>query len=341
MAGEPAPLSAEELADLYREVVGPILFNDVPDGQAEPTLLLLGGQAGAGKSRLTGRILEQFDGMAALTGDDLRVFHPDYRTLISSQPQQAGAVLAEATRAWVRAALDDALNARRSLLLEGSFGDPDVTLATAARFREAGFRVRVVAIASPRVLSLVSAASRYLRNLNAGNPARFTRLSAHDRGYQGTERLIDIVAATAPVDSVTVYSRNGQALFDHTESDGQGDAHVFADAKAALYQGRHPESWGAVSTMGLLGELKQITGYATASGQLTQEIVELLEAAHEQALSDVVPNLSVAADSPQAQFIQQALTEQLVALRRAAREDRPDLDTALGASPAGPQIQPA
>jgi len=161
--------------------------------------------------------------MAALTGDDLRVFHPDYRTLISSQPQQAGAVLAEATRAWVRAALDDALNARRSLLLEGSFGDPDVTLATAARFREAGFRVRVVAIASPRVLSLVSAASRYLRNLNAGNPARFTRLSAHDRGYQGTERLIDIVAATAPVDSVTVYSRNGQALFDHTESDGQGD----------------------------------------------------------------------------------------------------------------------
>jgi len=93
--------------------------------------------------------------------------------------------------------------------------------------------------------------------------------------------------------------------------------------------------------MGLLGELKQITGYATASGQLTQEIVELLEAAHEQALSDVVPNLSVAADSPQAQFIQQALTEQLVALRRAAREDRPDLDTALGASPAGPQIQPA
>lgn len=341
MAGEPAPLSPEQLADLYRTVVGPILFDDVPGGQAEPTLLLLGGQAGAGKSRLTGRILEQFDGMAALTGDDLRVFHPDYRTLITARPQQAGAVLAEATRAWVRSALDDAVDTRRSLLLEGSFGDPDVVLATAARFREAGFRVRVVAIASPRVLSLVSAASRYLRNVNAGNPARFTRLSAHDRGYLGTERLIDTVAATAPVDAVTVYSRNGQPLFDHTQPDGQGDANPYADAKAALQQGRHPESWGAVSTMGLLGELKQITGYATASGQLTPEIVELLEAAHEQALSDVVPNLSVATDSPQARFIQQAVTEQLVGLRRAGNENRPDLETVSGVSTAGPQIQPA
>jgi len=341
MAGEPPALDPEQLANLYREVVAPIVFDDVPDGQAAPTLLLLGGQSGAGKSRLTGRILEQFDGMAALTGDDLRVFHPDYRTLITAQPQQAGAVLAEATRTWVRAALDDAVTTRRSLLLEGSFGDPDVTLATATRFRQAGFRVRVVAIASPRVLSLVSAASRYLRNVNAGSPARFTRLSAHDRGYLGTERLIDMVATTAPVDAVTIYSRNGQPLFDHTQLDGQGDAQVFAGAKAAVQQGRHPESWGSVSTMGLLGELKQITGYATASGQLTQEIVELLEAAHEHALSDVVPKLSVAADSPQARFIQQAVTEQLVALRRAAREDRPDLDTALGASPAGPQIQPA
>lgn len=341
MAGEPAPLSPEELADLYRGLVQPIVFDDVPTGQAEPTLLLLGGQAGAGKSRLTGRILGQFDGMAALTGDDLRIFHPDYRALVSAQPQQAGAVLAEATRAWVRTALDDALDTRRSLLLEGSFGDPDITLATAARFREAGFRVRVVAIASPRVLSLVSAASRYLRNVNAGNPARFTRLSAHDRGYTGTERLIETLTATAPVDAVTIYSRNGQTLFDHTQHDGPGDTDAFAGAKSALDEGRNPTSWGAVSTMALLGELKQITGYATASGQLTPELAELLEAAHEHALSDVVPKLSVAADAPQARFIQQAVTEQLVALRRATGQDRPDLDTGPGPEPAGPQIQPA
>ena len=184
MAGEPPALDPEQLANLYREVVAPIVFDDVPDGQAAPTLLLLGGQSGAGKSRLTGRILEQFDGMAALTGDDLRVFHPDYRTLITAQPQQAGAVLAEATRTWVRAALDDAVTTRRSLLLEGSFGDPDVTLATATRFRQAGFRVRVVAIAAMVALIVAMVAATTAMSAERVQVARvqFQAPAGHQEG---------------------------------------------------------------------------------------------------------------------------------------------------------------
>ncbi|MBX3193862.1 MAG: zeta toxin family protein [Microbacteriaceae bacterium] len=295
----------------------PIIFDGVPEGQEQPTLLMLGAQPGAGKSRATGRLLAEYDDMAALTGDDLRIFHPRYRDLTVNQPEQAGGVLVEATRGWVRAALDEALTSRRSLLLEGTFGDPDVTLATAARFQQAGFRVRIVAIASPRVLSLVSAASRYLRDRKLGHPARFTRLSAHDRGYDGTTRLIETVGSANPVDRISIISRNGQTLFDAPHDSAEG----FETATTALEEGRHPDSWGARSTMELLGELKQITGYAIASGRLSPEVAELLDAAHEQALREVVPKLSVASDSPQARFIQQAVTEQLIALRRAA-DDR-------------------
>jgi len=268
--------------------------------------------------------------MAALTGDDLRVFHPDYRTLISSQPQQAGAVLAEATRAWVRAALDDALNARRSLLLEGSFGDPDVTLATAARFREAGFRVRVVAIASPRVLSLVSAASRYLRNLNAGNPARFTRLSAHDRGYQGTERLIDIVAATAPVDSVTVYSRNGQALFDHTESDGQGDAHVFADAKAALYQAATRNRGGPCPPWGYSASSSRSPDTRPHQGNSPKKSSNCSRRPTNRHSATSSPTSAWPPTHPRRSSSNRPSQNNSSPSAAPPAEDRPDLDTALG-----------
>jgi hypothetical protein len=333
MAADPSPLPPEELDRIYRTQIVPLVFGTAQTGEREPTLTLVGGQPGAGKSRATARILTEHDDMVALTGDDLRIFHPDYRTLVTEHPEEAGAALADATRDWVRAALDDAIAQRRSLLLEGTFGDPDITLATAARFRDAGFHVRVVAIASPRVLSLVSVASRYLRARKAGTPARFTRLSAHDRGYHGTTRLIDALQPEAPVDRTTLLSRNGQLLFDRADEQG------FVDAAEALHQGRQPETWGARSTMELLGELKQITGYATASGQLTTDTGELLIAAHELALADVVPNLSVAADSPQARFIHDAVTEQLVTLRRTTaptdpgpEAPRPNLD------PHGPEL---
>jgi hypothetical protein len=84
--------------------------------------------------------------------------------------------------------------------------------------------------------------------------------------------------------------------------------------------------------MELLGELKQTTSYAIASAQLTPETAELLIEAHQLALSEVVPHLSVDADAPQARFIDQAVTEQLVALRRAVAP-KPQAGPDLGPLP--------
>lgn len=323
MTTDPSPLARDEIDDIYRSLIQPTLFGGSSGAESSPTLVLLGGQPGAGKSRASTRLLAEHNGMVALSGDDLRTFHPRFRELVTDMPERAGEVFAEVTRPWVRSVLQDSLAGRHSLLLESTFGDPEVTLATAARFRDAGFRVRVVAIASPRVLSLVTAASRYLRDHRAKAPARFTRLSAHDRGYDGTTRLIESLGASAPVDQVTIISRNGNILFDHG-SDIETQPDALKGAIDALRDGRQPASWGARSTMELLGELKQITAYARSSGLLTTDTAELLIKVNELALTQVVPNLSVDQDSPQARFIQQAVSEQLVALRREAPPEAPD-----------------
>lgn len=314
------PITPEQIDEIYRTLIRPTLFDASPGGESTPTLVLLGAQPGSGKSRASARILSEHAGMVAVSGEDLRIYHSNFRDLVTNQPEQAGPVLAEATRPWVRAAIQDSLDERRSLLLEGPFGDPDVTLATAARFRDAGFEVRIVAIASPRVLSLVTVASRYLRARKMDSPARFTRLSAHDHGYDGTTRLIDSLDAATPADQVTIVSRNGSTLLDRTH-DTTESSDSFAGAREALSDGRHPVSWGAHSTMELLGELKQITTYAIASGALTRDTSDLLVEAHTLALSEVLPRLSIDADSPQARFIQQAVAEQLVTVRRAAADD--------------------
>ncbi|GHF12494.1 zeta toxin family protein [Pseudolysinimonas yzui] len=323
MPAEPTPLPPEELDRIYRTFIRPLLFDPSPSvGTAAPTLVLLGGQPGAGKSRASARLVTEHDGpIAVLSGDDLRIFHPDYRRLITANPEQAGPVLAEATSAWVRAAIQDAFQSRHSLILEGTFGDPTTTLATAARFRQTGFQIRIVAIASPRVLSIITAASSYLRDLRAGAPARFTRLSAHDRGYAGTARLIEWLDPATHADRITILSRIGRILYDHHVDQGGS---MPDDAGAALRDGRHPTSWGARSTMEVLGELKQITAYAIASGHLTEDVAELLIEAHSLALEEVVPRLSIDAASPQARFIRQAVTEQAITLRRALNPPVPN-----------------
>jgi UDP-N-acetylglucosamine kinase len=323
-------LTPEQIDEIYGTLIGPTLFADAPGGETPPTLILLGGQAGSGKSRAIARLLTEHDGMIALSGDDLRIFHPNYRDLVTNQPEHAGPVLAEATRPWVRAVIQDCINERRSLLLEGSFGDPDAALTTADRFRGVGFKVHVVAIASPRVLSLVTSVSRYLRDLKVGAPARFTRLSAHDRGYNGTTRLIDSLDSTS-VDRVTIVSRNGHTLYDQLSSPGTNPP--AKRARAALLTGRQPDSWGARSTMELLGELKQITNYAIRSGHLTPDVADLLSEAHKLALDEVVPRLSIEADSAQAQFIRQAVTEQSIALRRAIAGTQPEVASVVERQP--------
>ncbi|MBG6055289.1 hypothetical protein IWX81_001700 [Salinibacterium sp. CAN_S4] len=327
MPADPAePLTPDVTDEIYRTLIQPTMFVDSPGGEATPTLVLLGGQPGSGKSRASARLLIEHSGMVAVSGDDLRIYHPYFRDLITDQPERAGAVLADATRPWIRSAIQDSLDERRSLLLEGTFGDPEVTLATAARFRDAGFNIRIVVIASPRTLSLITAASRYLRDRKMSSTARFTSLSAHDRGYDGTTRLIDSLDATGPADRITVISRNGAVLLDRSRPDADAPA-PFDDAVRALDEGRNPASWGARSTMELLGELKQVTAYAIASGELTPAIAELLVAAHEHALGDVIPRLSVDPASPQARFIHNAVAEQFVGLRRATHQPEPATST--------------
>jgi UDP-N-acetylglucosamine kinase len=315
------PISPEQIEEIYATLIRSTLFGKDPNRDPSPTLILLGGQPGSGRSRASARLLREYDAMVAVRGDDLRIFHPQYRFLVTNQRERSGTALTNATSSWVQASIQDARNERRSLLLEGTFGDPDVTLATAAQFRAVGFHVRVVAIATPRVLSLVTATSRYLRDRKLSLPARFTSLADHDQGYDGTTRLIATLPAADVIDQMTIISRNGSTLFDQLrEHDNSNEP--FADASSALRDGRNPTSWGARSSMELLGELKQISNFAVESGSLTPDLADLLIEAHAQTLDHVVPRLSVDPDSPQAKFIHQAVTEQLVFLRRSAATAR-------------------
>lgn len=115
----------------------------------------------------------------------------------------------------VKLALDHALERRYSVLLEGTFRDPGMVTGTATRFAEAGYRVEVVAVATPAPVSRLSAEmsrlSAEMRSLGDGpnEPGRWTPPEAHETALAGSVVGALLVALL----SVGV----GRAVMEHPE----------------------------------------------------------------------------------------------------------------------------
>ena len=86
---------------IFDEQIVPIVFPQRSTSRM-PTLLLLSGQPGGGMSRATTRLLaESPDDMVALSGDDLRAFHPHFLELQGSRSAEAVQILAESSAGWL------------------------------------------------------------------------------------------------------------------------------------------------------------------------------------------------------------------------------------------------
>lgn len=187
------------------EVRDDIFGGHTPSGEA-PTLVLLGGQPAAGKTRAQESILAERPELVSITGDDLRRYHPDYERLVTDGPLGMPSATAPVSSGLIRLALDHALARRLPVLLEGTFRDPAMVAGTATRFADAGYRVEVVAVATPAPVSRLGAEQRYLgaRNLLS---ARWTPPDAHETALVGSPVVVAALEALPAVSRIQVHSR--------------------------------------------------------------------------------------------------------------------------------------
>ncbi|WP_344780368.1 zeta toxin family protein [Microbacterium kribbense] len=288
-------------------------------------LVLLAAQLGAGRARAAAALVAESGGtLSALHGDDLRAFHPGAVELMRSGSQEAAAGLDRATASWVSAGIRYAREHRRSLLLDGTFPDPALVAATAERFADAGFRTRVVVVGSRRAESLLTVTSRYLRDVQAGVPARFTSREAHDSGFDATRVLVAALETTPFTDRLTVLDRGGRAVFDGQRSDGEN---AFTGARDALLAAQSTRMGRRDATQ-WLSELHHVTEFAASRRDLPVGVTEALVDLHETALREVIPELHVPANGKFATLIEQRTVARLVALRRDVQREHEQPDVA-------------
>ncbi|WP_448656842.1 zeta toxin family protein [Microbacterium lacticum] len=230
-----------------------------PDG---PVLVLLGGQPAAGKTQAQRTILAEHpdDDLVEVTGDDLRVFHPDYITLTREHPFLMPGATAPVSGGLVRLAVEHAHKHRYSLLLEGTFRDPGMVTGTATRFADAGYRVEVAAVATPAVVSRLSAE---MRSLAGGLPAvgRWTPPGAHESALEQSPGVVAALEALPHVARVQVFSRE-RLLYANTRTSA-GAWERPAEAATVLRTEQH-RRLGEVEAVGWLRDYAAVFAQAAA-----------------------------------------------------------------------------
>lgn len=203
---EPTP---EWLDAAYAREVRPAVFGHA-EAVDSPTLVMIGGQPAAGKTRAGQWAAAQHLGpLPEVTGDDLRYLHPDYRWLKRHAPLQMPNVTQRVSGPLVARCIDEAVNRRYSLQLEGVFRNAAVVTDTVDRFHSAGYTVHVVALAVPPPVSRVSAVQRFVTE------GRWTPPTAHDSAVQALPATAQALATHRHVDRFTVVDRSG-TLMDST-----------------------------------------------------------------------------------------------------------------------------
>lgn len=187
-------LSADELREIFDRKIAPTL---TAGGAAElhPSVVFVGAQPGAGKSRAIADVHSEHPGAVPVIGDDFRAFHPDYRALMRTEPLAMPHVTAQASGAWVGMAADYLRAERRSVILETTMRQLPVVESTAAAFRTQGYRVEAHVLAVPGAVSALGDRRRHRRGARRGDTGPTEcrcggcpRGSGHGRG-SGVRRI--------------------------------------------------------------------------------------------------------------------------------------------------------
>ena len=153
-----------------------------------PVAVILGGQPGAGKTRLLNDASTELQVRGAtviINGDDLRSFHPAYARLRRTDPLNAARYTDHDSGRWVEKLIAAAQERRVNLVIESTMRRPDVFVRTGGQLRSAGYEVEARAMAVPERLSWQGVHQRYEATLAAGGAARFSAREAHDAGATG------------------------------------------------------------------------------------------------------------------------------------------------------------
>ncbi|MDR2969294.1 MAG: zeta toxin family protein [Tannerellaceae bacterium] len=181
-------------------------FNKISPSE-KPLAVILGGQPACGKSTLL-KVVEKDHidkSFLSVNGDLYRIFHPKYSELI----KEANKYSAETqifSNVFTEKLIEEAINRRCNIVVEGTMRNPDIPLKTANLFRNAGYSVEAYAISAPNLITQLGVYIRFQEEVAKKGVGRMAEMNVHHAAVDGLPKSLDTLYEQKAVEKISLYT---------------------------------------------------------------------------------------------------------------------------------------
>ncbi|MFF7975813.1 zeta toxin family protein [Streptomyces sp. NPDC007905] len=247
-------LSEQESFNVLHRVILPAATQSAV-AQAQPVVVVVAGQPGAGKTEIADFVqaaLDRRGGAVRVDRDLYKPFHRHYASALAADIRTAGALVRPDTALWQAAIETHVREMGYDAVVESALADPDDFRISSRAYRAAGHRVEVVALATPEALSQLGIVDRFLTEATAGG-GRYVSWENHDTCAKNMLATLTAIEDEQLADRVTVVRRDGTVLYANELNRDGGWRGRLAAARAVQRERSRP--WTAPETASFRREL--------------------------------------------------------------------------------------
>ena len=173
-----------------------------------PTAIIVGGQIGAGKSRLipvAKRDLQ--NNVVTVDFDELRILHPNHREVRAKYPESVYQILFNDTERLKGDLQENIIKKRLNVVYEGALRNPTGFCDLAKKFKDNNYNVDLYLMSVPQLESYISTILRYSLDLIDDANPRWIEKSVHDDSYNKVIETIKQLISQNLLTNVKVFKR--------------------------------------------------------------------------------------------------------------------------------------
>lgn len=200
-------LDDKEFQDYYNNT-----YNTLIAGKRkseDKTLIIVGGQPGAGKTRLIPIAkMELNNNVVVVDFDELKAFHPYYLEVCAKYNEDAHRILHSDVNSVKNKILDRLIEENYNVIYEGALRDTEGFIEFAKKFKQKGYSIKLDVLAVPKLESYCSEILRYALSLIQQITPRWVDKTSHDAAYEGVTRTVREFINRGITNNIDVFVRN-------------------------------------------------------------------------------------------------------------------------------------
>lgn len=209
---------------IFRTEIMPDYLPDDIGNAERPTLIVLGGQPGSGKTAVLTAVhaeLEQSGPVIRIVADNLRSYHPEYLTDQTTDPERASRLTRTDAGIWSEKLLAAATERGVHVVFEATMRSPENVEEIMTIGRNANYRIEAHVLAVNPKVSWQGGHYRFEEMNNAGVAAVLPSQSDHDNAVSGLAGSLERIERRRLGDRVVLHTVDGEKPYDNVFERGQ------------------------------------------------------------------------------------------------------------------------